>query len=543
MGGKGATTKLAVLMSLILLLCTIRSVQAQTFRGTILGTVTDNSKAVVPGVEVSVRNMETGLTRTTVTNAVGNFNIPELPIGMYELTAQLPGFQKVVVPDLKVEIASERRVDVIIRPQGASETVVVEAEVPLVATRADTLGGIIESKMVDNLPVNGRDFTKLLVLVPGASGQPDGGTDSPGSFGLFSINGNRGRSNNYLLDGTDMNDGYRNLPAINEGGVFGTPATILPVEAIAEVAILSHFEPEYGRSAGSVVNMVTKSGTNKIHGSVYEYFRNNKLDARNYFNAQADPETQFRNNQFGFDAGGPIVRDRTFWYASYEGQRERVGLNSVARVPDPREIAALGGATNPVIRGILARNPWPAPNRPVPLFDPANNVFLTTRASNRVDSLITKIDHNFNAANILTGRYYFGDSDQSFPLAILAGNVLPGFNTVTPTRVQLVSLSYVHVVSTGQVNEARFGYNRFFETFSPEDNSFDPRSIGLNTGVTNPRDFGLPFIRIRNDPSLGSAIASIGANLSVPRGRVDTNWHFIDNFSWDWTRHHVKFGY
>ena len=321
MGGKGATTKLAVLMSLILLLCTIRSVQAQTFRGTILGTVTDNSKAVVPGVEVSVRNMETGLTRTTVTNAVGNFNIPELPIGMYELTAQLPGFQKVVVPDLKVEIASERRVDVIIRPQGASETVVVEAEVPLVATRADTLGGIIESKMVDNLPVNGRDFTKLLVLVPGASGQPDGGTDSPGSFGLFSINGNRGRSNNYLLDGTDMNDGYRNLPAINEGGVFGTPATILPVEAIAEVAILSHFEPEYGRSAGSVVNMVTKSGTNKIHGSVYEYFRNNKLDARNYLNAQADPETQFRNNQFGFDAGGPIVRDRTFWYASYEGQR------------------------------------------------------------------------------------------------------------------------------------------------------------------------------------------------------------------------------
>ena len=212
-------------------------------------------------------------------------------------------------------------------------------------------------------------------------------------------------------------------------------------------------------------------------------------------------------------------------------------------MPDPREIAALGGATNPVIRGILARNPWPAPNRPVPLFDPANNVFLTTRASNRVDSLITKIDHNFNAANILTGRYYFGDSDQSFPLAILAGNVLPGFNTVTPTRVQLVSLSYVHVVSTGQVNEARFGYNRFFETFSPEDNSFDPRSIGLNTGVTNPRDFGLPFIRIRNDPSLGSAIASIGANLSVPRGRVDTNWHFIDNFSWDWTRHHVKFGY
>ncbi len=540
---RSAIARLVMLVFLLSLVCPSTFVCAQTFRGTILGTVTDNSKAVVPGVDISVKNTETGVTRSTVTDGVGNFTIPELPIGTYELTASLKGFQKVTVQDLRVEIAGERRVDVTLRPQASNETVLVEAEVPVVATTADTLGGIIESKMVQDLPVNGRDFTKLLVLVPGASGRPDGGTDSPGSFGLFSINGNRGRSNNYLLDGTDMNDGYRNLPAINEGGVFGTPATILPVEALAEVAVLSNFEPEYGRSAGSVVNMVTKSGTNGFHGSVYEYFRNNKLDARNYFNSSQDPETQFRNNQFGFDAGGPFVKDRTFWYGSYEGQRERVGLNSVARVPDPREIAALGGATNPVIKGILARNPWPAPNRPVPLFDPSNNLFLTTRASNSVDSLIAKIDHNFNASNILTGRYDFGNSNQSFPLAILAGNVLPGFNTVTPTRVQLVSLSFVRVLTSKKVNEARFGYNRFFETFSPEDNSFDPRTIGLNTGVTNPRDFGMPFIRIRNDPALGSAIASIGSNLSLPRGRIDTNWHFLDNFSWDMTKHHVKFGY
>jgi hypothetical protein len=211
-------------------------------------------------------------------------------------------------------------------------------------------------------------------------------------------------------------------------------------------------------------------------------------------------------------------------------------------VPDPREIAALGGATNPIIKGILARNPWPAPNRQVPLFDPSPNVFLTTYASNRVDSMIAKIDHSFNKSNILTGRYYFGDSDQSFPLAILAGNVLPGFNTITPTRVQLVSLSFVSVLSTTKVNEARFGYNRFFETFSPEDSSFDPRTIGLNTGATNSRDFGLPFIRIRNDPDLGSSIASIGSTLSVPRGRIDTNWHFMDNFSWHLPKHHLKFG-
>ena len=543
MGRKAFVGNLIAMVAVVLSLCAPGVAHAQTFRGTILGTVTDNTGAVIPGAEVSVRNIETGIIRTTETDSVGNFTVPELPIGVYELSVQLAGFQKVVASNIKVEVAGERRVDVTLTPAGANQTVTVEATVALVSTSDDTLGGVIESARVDSLPVNGRDFTKLLVLVPGASGAPDGGTDSPGSFGLFSINGNRGRSNNYLLDGTDMNDGFRNLPAINQGGVFGTPATILPIEAVAEVGVLSHFETEYGRSAGSVVNIVTKSGGNKIHGSAYEFFRNNKLDARNYFNAEPNPETQFRNNQFGVAAGGPLVRDRTFWFVSYEGQREKVGLNSVARVPDPAEIAALGGPTNPVIEGILDRNPWPAPNNPVPLFDPAPNVFLTTRASNRVDSLIIKVDHNFNKSNMLTGRYYFGDSDQSFPLAILAGNQLPGFNTVTPTRVQLVSLSFVHVPSTRQVNETRFGYNRFFETFSPEDNDFDPGSIGLNTGVTNPRDFGLPVIRIRNDPALGSAIAPLGSTISVPRGRVDTNWHFIDNFSWNLPKHHIKLGY
>ena len=543
MGRKAFVGNLIAMVAVVLSLCAPGVAHAQTFRGTILGTVTDNTGAVIPGAEVSVRNIETGIIRTTETDSVGNFTVPELPIGVYELSVQLAGFQKVVASNIKVEVAGERRVDVTLTPAGANQTVTVEATVALVSTSDDTLGGVIESARVDSLPVNGRDFTKLLVLVPGACGAPDGGTDSPGSFGLFSINGNRGRSNNYLLDGTDMNDGFRNLPAINQGGVFGTPATILPIEAVAEVGVLSHFETEYGRSAGSVVNIVTKSGGNKIHGSAYEFFRNNKLDARNYFNAEPNPETQFRNNQFGVAAGGPLVRDRTFWFVSYEGQREKVGLNSVARVPDPAEIAALGGPTNPVIEGILDRNPWPAPNNPVPLFDPAPNVFLTTRASNRVDSLIIKVDHNFNKSNMLTGRYYFGDSDQSFPLAILAGNQLPGFNTVTPTRVQLVSLSFVHVPSTRQVNETRFGYNRFFETFSPEDNDFDPGSIGLNTGVTNPRDFGLPVIRIRNDPALGSAIAPLGSTISVPRGRVDTNWHFIDNFSWNLPKHHIKLGY
>jgi hypothetical protein len=516
---------------------------AQTFRGAILGNVSDVNGGAIPDATITARNTGTGLERTTTTDSAGSFSIPELPLGVYEVSVNKQGFRSAKVTDVKVEVASERRVDVSLQVAGGIESVDITANVIQVETTNNTLGGTITTKDVVDLPINGRDFTKFLTLVPGATGDPSGATDSPGSFGLFSANGNRGRSNNYLLDGTDMNDGYRNLPAINEAGVFGTPATILPVEAIAEAAILSNFEAEYGRNSGAVVNLVTKSGTNDLHGSVFYFLRNDALDARNFFNPKPDPQTNFSNHQFGGAVGGPIRRNKTFFFMAYERQRERVGLNSVARVPDPREIAALGGPQNPVIAALLARNPWPAPNRPVALFDQSPNLFVTTPAKNDITSLIGKIDHSFNEQNQLTGRYYFGDSDQSFPLAILAGNVLPGFNTITPTRVQMVSLSYLKVLSAKKVNEARLGYNRFTQGFFPEDRSFDPRSIGLNTGVQGPQDFGLPFIRIRNDPDFGSSLASLGATLSVPRARVDTNWHFIDSLSWKLTRHDIKMGY
>ncbi|MGB5036249.1 MAG: carboxypeptidase regulatory-like domain-containing protein, partial [Blastocatellia bacterium] len=307
-----ARMTLALVLGVLLAVPTV----AQTFRGSILGTVVDNSGAVVPGATVTAKNTSTGVTRTTVTDADGSYSISELPIGAYELTVSHEGFQTAKVGDLEVEVSAERRVDVSLTPGAVSEQVDVTADVPLVETTSNVLGGSVSAKEIQNLPVNGRDFTKLLVLFPGTTGDPSGATDSPGSFGLFSANGNRGRSNNYLLDGTDMNDGYRNLPAINEAGVFGTPATILPVEAIAEAAVLSNFEAEFGRSAGAVVNIVTKSGGNEIHGSVFEYLRNDIFDARNVFNQEPNEQTAFRNNQFGFSLGGPFVKNRTFWFVA-----------------------------------------------------------------------------------------------------------------------------------------------------------------------------------------------------------------------------------
>ena len=361
------------------------------------------------------------------------------------------------------------------------------------------------------------------------------------------MNGSRGRSNNFLLDGTDMNDGYRNDPAINEAGVFGTPATILPVDAVAELRVLSNYEAEYGRNSGAIVNIVTKSGTNDWHGSVLEYWRSGQLGARNFFNIDGTPKNSFLNNQFGGAFGGPIVKDKTFFYLNYEGQRETGKQSGTSCVPDPRQMAFDGGASNSVVANLLVRDPWPTPNIPV-LYNPSDpsldyetgcptgdNLATATPFRNRVDSMIAKIDHNFNPSNLLTGRYYLGDSDQSFPFAQLAAGLLPGFNTVTPTRVQMVALSYVKVVNSSQVNEVRLGWNRFAEGFFPEDQAFRPSSIGLNTGV-GPYEGGLPAISV-------GGFSQIGATNGVPRNRVDSNWHAVDNYSWKSGRHDFKFGY
>jgi hypothetical protein len=524
---------------------------AQTFRGTILGTVTDSSGAAIAGAAVAVKNLNTGLSRTVTTSEDGTYSVPELPIGTYTVTVEKAGFKRGAVTGLKVEVSTELRADVALQTGEVTQVVEVTGdELPQVESTSNVLGGIVESKVVTNLPVNGRDYQKLIFLVPGVAGSPDQITDSPGSFGTFSVNGARGRSNNFLLDGTDMNDGYRNDPAINEAGVFGTPATILPLEAIAELRVLSNSEAEYGRSAGGVINIVTKSGTNAFHGSGFDFFRNNALDARNYFNDTSQQQNPFHNNQFGGALGGPIFKDKTFFFVDYEGEREKGAESSTACVPTQGDIntaiADNGGAVNPVIANLLAKNPWPTPTTSNDCYNNGgSNISLATPFSNRVDSAIVKIDHSFNANNLLTGRYYIGDSDQSFPLALVGGGLLPNYNTATPTRVQLISISYVTTITPSIVNEARLGWNRFAEGFFPEDRSFDPTSIGLNTvapGTPNAGTYnlGIPRITISGP---GSGFAPLGADNGDPRQRVDTNWHYIDGVSWKAGKHDIKFGY
>jgi hypothetical protein len=535
-----------LLAALVVLSCP--SIHAQTFRGTILGSVTDSSGAAVPGATVTIKNLDTGLTRTVVTSDDGSYSAPELPIGNYSVTVEKPGFKTGVVSGIRVEVSSDRRADVVLQPGQIAQTVeVLGEELPMVESTSNTLGGIVESKVVTSLPVNGRDYQKLIFLVPGVTGSPDQITDSPGSFGIFSVNGARGRANNFLLDGTDMNDGYRNDPAINEAGVFGTPATILPVEAIAELHVASNFEAEYGRSAGAVVNVVTKSGTNTLHGSAFEFFRNNALDARNFFNEVGLPQNPFHDNQFGGSLGGPIIKDKTFFFVDFEAMRETGAQATPSCVPTAADIAGNAPATgiNTVIANLFAAGKgWPAPNgtgsclgNAVDGPAVASNTVLSTPFSNKVNGGIIKIDHNFNKDNLLTGRYFIGDSDQSFPLALVGGGALPNYNTFTPTRVQLVSISFVSVLTPSIVNEVRLGWNRFGEGFEPVDRNFDPSTIGLNTGGKGV-DGGLPVIIAGGTP-----FPQLGSSGTTLRHRVDSNWHYIDNVSWKSGKHDIKFGY
>jgi len=545
-----------------LLMLAVCGLQAQTFRGGIQGTVSDSTGAAIPGAQVTVINPATGLTRPAVTDDEGNYFVNELPLGSYSVTVTKAGFRTQTATGVQISVATPQRLDIKLAPGQVSEKVEVTAQVPLVEVTNNNQGGVVEAEKVEALPVNGRDWLKVLTLVPGAAADASGETDSPGSFGYLSVNGNRGRSNNYLLDGTDMNDGYRNDPIINEGGVFGTPATILPIDALAEIPIINGGEAEYGRNSGAIINIVTKSGTNKWHGSAFEYLRNQNLDARNYFNRVGTAQNSFNNNQFGGSLGGPLWKDHTFFFVSYEGQREHGSTPASATVPtqgDIQEHIATGGTINPVIANLLALNPWHIPQNllttspsgfPLPAGGPGGLTFETSDPfNNRVDSLIVKIDQHLRGnKDLLTGRYFYGNSDQSFPLGLVGGSATTGYNTLTPTTVHVLSLSYTWVQSPKLLIEFRGGFNSFFETFLPQDKTFNPATIGLNTGVTNPNDFGLPQFRFTCISTSGTGAScptesNIGATPGINRGRTDRNAQFFTNFTYTTGKHNFKWGY
>ena len=512
---------------------------AQSYRGSVRGHVVDPSGNVMAGAKVTARNNATGISRETLTRIDGGYVLAELPAGRYVVMAQAANLNP-VAQNVTVSVGLDTTADFdLTQVERRQEQITVTEETPLVDSTRDVLGEVVNQQLVADLPLNGRDFGKLVALVPGATVEPSGVAAIQSGFGQFSINGSRDRSNNYALDGTDNNDPFFNNSAFNQTGIGGAPASVLPIDAIQEFNLQSQFGAEYGRNSGSVVNIITRSGTNHFHGSAFEFLRNDALDSRNFFNRGPAQKSAFRNNQFGASLGGPIIEDRTFFFGAYEGQRERVTSDFSLLVPTPTQIAQA--------QQLVAGNgmaPSQALTNMLGLF-PASTTGTapgSVEDKNDVDSFIAKIDHQVTSNESITGRYAFARSQQVFPLGGLgfgAGSRLPQFAQSSPTRVQLVSASLLSTLGYGKINEVRFGYSRYRTSFSSLDATFDPSSLGTPTSTFIPGTgkLGLPEI------DFGGVFENLGASgFSIPRGRTSQSFQILDNFTWNKGRHTIKFG-
>jgi hypothetical protein len=545
----GVRVSRIILLALVFIIPSLLG--AQSFRGSIRGKVVDPSGGLVPNAKVSAKNTGTGLTREVVTNEEGTYVLAELPAGSYTVTATANAFAP-VAQNVVVNIGLDTTADFnLLKVEQQREVLTITEETPMVESTRDVLGEVVDQKLVADLPLNGRDFGKLVALVPGATVEPSGVAAIQSGFGQFSINGNRDRSNNYTVDGTDNNDPFFNNSAFNQTGIGGAPASLLPIDAIQEFNLQANFAPEYGRNSGSVINILTKSGSNHLHGTAFEFLRNSAMDARNYFNRAVDPtsgapvkKTAFRNNNFGASLGGPIIKDRTFFFGAYEGQRERVGSDFIFLVPTQAQIAGAqalvqsnGLTPNPALTNILGLF------QSLPGYNGTSGAIGGTDLDkNSVDSFIVKVDHQLSKNQSLTGRYALARSQQVFPLGGLgfgAGSRLPQFAQISPTRVQLASGSLLSTLSATKINEVRFGYSRYRTSFAGLDGNSDPANFGTSTSPFNlgSGKLGLPEI------DFSGVFENLGASgFSIPRGRVSQSYQILDNFTWLKGRHTIKFG-
>lgn len=427
---------------------------AQTVGGAISGSVTDTTGSAIVGARLTVRNIATGSERQAVTDARGEFHVPSLPPGEYRIEAEAPGFSR-SVRLVRVKVGETTPVALVLSVAGVREEVVVEGvSGPVVQRQSAELGGVIERRQILDLPLNGRSFEQLALLEPGVISTTNR-VSGLNTHGLqININGAGSRSNSFLLDGTTVTDAFN-------AGVGSLANTFLGVDAVREFRVLTNaYSAEYGKAAGGIVSIVTKSGTNAFHGTAFEYLRNDNLDARNFFDPEKQPE--FKRNQFGFSASGPIVRDRTFFFGTAEWLRERLGRTVVTVVPslDARQ-GRLPDPTNPGRFITVNVNPAVVPF--LNLFPLPNGRELGTGlaefsfpfSQNTNETFVqVRVDHGFSPKNNFFVRYTVDDADKIEPLNYPIVAIGSG------SRNQYLTLEDTQVFSSAWVNTFRFSYAR-----------------------------------------------------------------------------------
>ncbi len=526
-------------------------VPAQEITGSIRGTVLDPSGASVAAATVTATQIETGLLRTAVSDREGTYLFVLLPVGHYRLDASAKGFQKFVQEGITLSVNEAANVPIHLTVGLATESVQVTADAALIETADTTLGKTVGEREILDLPLNGRNFSQLGLLQPGVVPITPGLAQAGGSLRdgqAYAVNGQRPESNNFLIDGAS------NVNAVDGGFVLKPP-----IDAIAEFKILTHTaNAEFGSSAGSTTNIVTRSGANQLHGSLWEFLRNDKLDAANFFeNADGFRKSEYRQNQFGGTLGGPIRKDKTFLFGYYEGLRNRQGetINDV-RVPSALERQGDFSQDGPLLNIFAPGGPAPLPGSKVPFIDPTaakvlqlyplpnaadrNGVLDLYNATQILrgneDQLGVRIDHYLSSRTTLNFCYIFLNGSRFDPLST-SGAGVPGFPVGEDHRTQNFVAQLTHSFSASVVGITRVAFLRNKFLFDEHLNSTSPSSLGFQYQPTLGVAAGPPFIQFG-----GGGYASIGDPITGPRNTYENAFATSNSLTWIHGRHELKFG-
>jgi len=556
-----------ILVCLIALLWPAQAA-AQAVSGTILGSVNDGSGAAVASVKITLTHAQTGLTRVVVSDSQGEYVAPSLPPGLYNISAEAPGFKKLAIANVQLNVDQKARVDLTLEVGATTESVNVEGSTTLVQTESSDLSGTVNEAQIKNLPLNGRDFVQLTRTLPGVlRGIPGANIDGAGSLAWrasasFSANGMRTRDNNFMLDGVDNNETW-----LNSVVIFPS------IDALEEFKVqTSTYSAEFGRSSGGVVNIQIKSGQNALHGSGFEFLRNDALDANDFFNnknGRAKPP--FKQNQFGGTLGGPIRRDKMFFFGDYQGGRIRDSKTYLSTVPTLKMRDGDFSELNRTIYDPLTGKPFPGNVIPSSQsnpagsgFDPAAkaiieqlypkpNVAGTKAANGQIinnflynpvltredDQFDAKIDNYLSQNNHFFGRYSFERTHRFLPATLPHGDSGTTFGAGTGLiRAQSLALNDTYTISPRWLNEARIGFSRI---------GFKVTSIDAGTNLA--KTVGIPGVNIFDTATAMSQIQftpgdirNLGANSNQPLLTFLDTFQFFDNLTHTRGAHTLKMG-
>jgi hypothetical protein len=494
----------------ILLLLGMVPLMAQN--ASVLGTVKDAQEALIPNATVTLTNLDTGVAKVTKTDSAGNYEFSQVTPGSYSIKVEHAGFTTYVQSPIPLQVEQRGRADVSLQIGETSTVVTVQAETTAIQTESSSLGTVVSATKIAELPLNGRFFLDLAMIQVGTVAPSTNNRTFlavPSGIGISGINasGTREDSTNYLFDGINISDMVQNQITFQPN-----------VDMIQEFKVQTNaFSAEYGRNAGIIINGVSRSGTNRFHGTVFEFVRNDKFDAKNYFDRGDAPIPPFKRNVYGYSFGGPIKRNKTFFFTSYEGRegREVSSLNTLVLTSAQR-----ASVTNPVIQNLLALIP--------PANDSTGSRFVGSVPRKRIlNQFSGRFDHSFSTRDNLFGTFISNRDERTEPT--LQGNNLPGFGDTRPAKRYLLALGETHVFSPGLVNEFRAGLNRVRIDFIPD---FQPAPQSF--GITSP---SLVF------PEINVPGAFVFAGITgEPNGRGDTTFQYSDTVSWIHGKQSIKFG-